>query len=377
VTDIHAVELDMPAASLRPMPATPADLTPEWLTAALRAGGLDVVVRAVRTTPFGEGAGMLSLLVRAELEYESGAGPASVVVKMPTHQEGNRATAVGFHCYEREVGFYMTAAARTPARTPRIYHADIEGAEDFVLVMEDFRGYHIGDQVVGCTVEQARLCMTTIAELHASFWSRVDDPAFDFVPYHWPSYFSDAMHQGTLALWDRLLELAGDAVPGPVRDAKERYLAAIPGMQEWITAEPRTLVHGDFRMDNLYFGQADGQAPLALGDWQGMVRGKGAHDIAYYLTQSMPIEPRRAHERELIARWHAGLAAGGVTDYSAGDAWEDYRRAALYLWTYVVVIFGALDPGNERGLRWMQEITRRSSATILDLDLLELLDEFV
>ena len=369
MADIHVVDV------VRPMPAAAADLTPAWLTAALRSGGLDVVVRDVRCTPFGEGAGMLSLLVRAELEYERGSGPASVVVKMPTPLEGNRATAVQFHCYTREVRFYREAAALTAARTPTIYLADIEGEEDFVLVMEDFRGYHIGDQVVGCTVEQARLCMTTIAKLHAAFWNRVDDDAYDFIPYHHPSYFSEALHQGTIALWDTVVEQAGDVLPAFLRDAKTEFLAAIQGLQAYMTEAPRTIVHGDFRMDNLYFGQLEDQSPLALGDWQGILRGKGAHDVAYYLTQSMPVEDRRTHERELVALWHAGLVDGGVTGYSAQDAWEDYRHGALCLWTYIIVICGALDPANERGRAWMTEIIRRSSAAIGDLGLLELLPE--
>jgi aminoglycoside phosphotransferase (APT) family kinase protein len=376
MTDTRTIDVEQHAASLRPMPSAADHLTPDWLTAAFQSNGLDVVVRRAQTTPFAEGAGMLSLLVRVELEYAHGSGPDSVVVKMPIALDGNRATAVNFHCYEREVGFYREAAQRTPARTPRIYFADIEGDSDFVLVMEDFRGYHIGDQVVGCTVEQARLCMKAIADLHASFWNRIDDPAYDFIPYHYPSYFSENIHQGTVALWDKLIEIAGGVVPGFMREAREQFLAAIPAMQRWITSEPRTLVHGDFRMDNLYFGLADGQAPVALGDWQGILRGNGAHDIAYYLTQSMPVEARRAHEHELVGLWHAGLVAEGVEDYDFDDAWDDYRRAALYLWTYVVVIAGALDPANERGVSWMTEMIRRSSTTIGDLGLLELLPEF-
>jgi aminoglycoside phosphotransferase (APT) family kinase protein len=173
-----------------------------------------------------------------------------------------------------------------------------------------------------------------------------------------------------------MVEFAGDALPPPLREVKEEYLAAIPGLQKWATDAPRTIVQGDFRMDNLFFGTAPEQSPIALSDWQGLLRGKAAHDIAYFLSQSTPTELRRAHERELVARWHEGLAAGGVQDYSAQQAWEDYRRAVLTLWSYVVVIAGVLEEGNERGRRWMTEMVRRSAATILDLDLLELLPEF-
>jgi Ecdysteroid kinase-like family len=365
-----------PTTSLRPLPAGPDDLTPEWLTAVFRSDGLDVVVDSVSTERFGEGAGMMSLLVRAELGYGSGSGPSSVVVKMPTPNDANRATAVAFHCYERETIFYRDIAARTPARMPKIFHADIDGEEDFVLVMEDLRDYHIGDQVKGCTVEQARLGMPCIAQLHASFWNNVDHPDYDFIPNHYPSYFSDAMHTTAIAVWDKMVEVSGDAVPQAIRESKDRYLAALPALQEWATVAPRTIVQGDFRMDNLFFGKTPDQAPIALSDWQGLLRGKAAHDIAYFVSQSIPTDMRREHERDLITRWHAGLVENGVTDYSAERAWEDYRRAVLCLWSYVTVIAGVLEEGNERGRQWMTEMVRRSAATIMDLELLNLIAEF-
>jgi aminoglycoside/choline kinase family phosphotransferase len=358
------------------IPTRPEDLTAEWLTSVMRNNGSDGVIAGFRTERFGEGAGMMSLLARVELEYASGSGPASVVVKMPSASDANRATAVAFHCYERETQFLRDIAPRTPARIPRVYHAAIDGEEDFVVVMEDMRGYHIGDQVVGCTVEQARLGMPCIAQFHASFWGKVDHPDYDFIPYHYPSYFSDAMHSTAIQVWDRMVEFAGDALPGELRDVKDRYLAAVPGLQKWATDEPRTIVQGDFRMDNLFFGTRPEHAPIALSDWQGLLRGKAAHDIAYFLSQSTPTELRREHERDLVARWHAGLVAGGVRDYSAEQAWEDYRRAVLCLWSYVAVIAGVLEEGNERGRQWMTEMVRRSAATILDLELLALLPEF-
>src|SRR4051812_37463347 len=89
-----------PATSLRPIPTTPEALTADWLTSVLQQRGFDGVVGGFKTDRFGEGAGMMSLLTRIELEYARGSGPASVVVKMPSTSDANRATAVAFHCYE-------------------------------------------------------------------------------------------------------------------------------------------------------------------------------------------------------------------------------------------------------------------------------------
>jgi aminoglycoside phosphotransferase (APT) family kinase protein len=362
--------------TLRPIPRTPGDLTPAWLTRALNAGGLDVELSTVEIEPFGEGVGMMSGLVRARLRYRRGVGPDSVVVKMPSPNDANRGTAVAFHCYEREVRYYTEAAARTTARTPMIHFSDLEGDSDFVLVMEDMRGYDIGDQVVGATAAQARLVIGAMAEFHTAYWGVIDELDYDFIPDHFPSYFSENMHQASLATWDNMAALAGDALPAEIAAVKDRYLTAIPRLQEWMTEAPRTIVHGDFRMDNMYFGNRPGQYPIAISDFQGVLRGKGAHDLAYFLSQSLPVDVRRANERDLVARWHAGLLAGGVEDYDPERAWEDYRRCVLGLWSYVTVIAGALDPSNERGKEWMREMVRRSAGAILDLELLELLPEF-
>jgi aminoglycoside/choline kinase family phosphotransferase len=361
---------------LHPLPQTPEDLTPPWMTAALRAGELDIELSSLSVRSFGEGAGMMSRLVRVELEYAAGHGPDSVVVKMPTQNAANRQTAIKFHNYRREVLFYRDLAHQTAARMPIVYYADIIGDDQFVLVMEDLGDYRIGDQVIGATADEARLAMTAMAELHAPFWDRVDGPEFEFIPPHYRSYHADALHQGAIAVWDTMVVVAGDALPPEMAALKDRFLAALPRLQEWITASPGTIVQGDFRMDNLFFGDPPDQAPIAICDWQAPLRCKGVHDLAYFLSQSLHTDVRREHERELVALWHAGLVEAGVTGYSAEQAWEDYRRGVLVLWTYVTVIAGILDPSNERGKAWILEMIRRASATILDLEIIDLLPEF-
>ena len=358
-----------------PLPRHPDDVTPEWLTTALRAHGLDVRVGSIRRAGLGEGLGMMSGLERLELTYDEGAGPPVVVLKMPATNDANRAVAEAFDLYGREVRFYRDVAPRSAAWTPTVYHADIDG-DDFVLLLEDLSAHRLGDQVEGCSLEESRAGMEWLGKHHASFWDDVADPALDFMPDVWPSYSSDALQQGCAHGWDVMVETFGAVLPDHIRSLKERYLAAAPRMFEWMATSPLTVVHGDFRMDNLFFAAAAGQEPLVAIDWQGCLRGRAAQDIGYFMSGSIPIELRRAHERELIGVWHRQLVANGVTGYSAEDAWEDYRRGVLYVWIIAVVIAGTLDPTNERGHRWMSEMLARSVAAIDDLGLIELLAEF-
>jgi hypothetical protein len=111
-------------------------------------------------------------------------------------------------------------------------------------------------------------------------------------------------------------------------------------------------------------------------DWQGVLRSKGIEDVAFLLSQSMPVELRPTCERQLVERYRQGLAEAGIDHYSSEGAWHDYRKCVLYLWMYAVIISGALDAGNPRSRAVMRAIISRSAAAVADLDCLSLLSEF-
>jgi hypothetical protein len=359
-----------------PTPRHHDDLTVEWFERALTAAGLDVAVESFTRRSIGEGVGMMAALELVDLDYSRGDGPETVLVKLPAVNEANLAVAVAFDIYRREVLFYRDIADRIGTGTPRVLLAQVDGPSEFVLMLEDLSDYRLGDQVEGCSLHDAETGVVELAQLHAHFWDDVDRDDLAFIPPETPSTHGDALRDGSRAGWDPMVETFGDAVPEHMRVVRDRFLAAVPAMQRWLTTAPTTVVHGDFRMDNLFFATHPDHDPLVVIDWQGCLRAKGARDVAYLLSQSVPTDVRRGHERDLVARWHRALVDGGVEDYSAEQAWEDYRRAVLAMWILVAVIAGTLDAGNDRGRAWMTEMIRRSAAAIEDLELLTLLPEF-
>ena len=92
---------------------TPEALTPSWLTAALRVGGLDVTVSDVSYGPVGTG--QMSSCYRLMLDYSQGDGPASLVAKLPsTDAQARVGAAVG---NLTEVRFYRELQATVAIRT--------------------------------------------------------------------------------------------------------------------------------------------------------------------------------------------------------------------------------------------------------------------
>ncbi len=359
-------------------PKQPGDLTPEWLTDRLResgAIGADDRITGWSTTLLGEGAGMLGVVARLGLEYEDGSGPLdSVVAKFATPTEGNRAVAMAFRMYEREVRFFGELVGRVDTGIPRCHAGRIDvDTGDFHLILEDLVGYREGDQAAGCDADDARTCIDTIAPLHAAWWGARDQPELAWVPRSSGDLYRGGMVPAAQASYEPFVSNFGDVLPDEVASAGERYLAALDDLHVRMGEGPQTLCHGDFRLDNLLFGTRPDQPPLMLIDWQGVIVSKGTQDLAYLLSQNLRTEERRDHERELVEHYHGRLAEHGVEGYPLDDCWEDYRLSALWLYQYGIVIGGSLDPANERGRAFMAALISRSAATIVDLDLLELL----
>ena len=53
------------------------------------------------------------------------------------------------------------------------------------------------------------------------------------------------------------------------------------------------LVHGDYRLDNMLFGQPGADRALTVVDWQTVTWGPAMTDVAYFLGCALPSELRR------------------------------------------------------------------------------------
>src|SRR6266849_8935964 len=152
----------MPEDSLR-MIRTAQDLDPAWLAQALGSGP----VATFATEEIGTG--QMSESHRVSLSYEDPqrAGPASIVLKLAASDPMSRATGVGLGIYAREVRFYRELAPRIGgplAACPLALYDEAEGW--FTLLLEDVAPAAAGDQISGCSVEQARLAMRELARIH-------------------------------------------------------------------------------------------------------------------------------------------------------------------------------------------------------------------
>jgi aminoglycoside phosphotransferase (APT) family kinase protein len=155
-----------------------------------------------------------------------------------------------------------------------------------------------------------------------------------------------------------------------LREVGERMQTKIIDLLNDLEPAPRTIIHGDFRLDNMFFDHPDG-SPLAVIDWQISNKGRGIFDVAYFLCSSLEADVRTANEMRLLRAWHDTVVDGGARSYSFDQALYDYRAGILLCNLYTVIGVGSMDAANERGLALQKAWIRRRGAALEGLDCAE------
>ena len=314
------------------------DLTPGWVEQSLHASGAlgpSSHVTAVAATPVGERGGVNGDAFRLALSYEGTPGPTALIAKFGT--PGVRGVAVFQGWYEREVRLYEQFATRTPLRTPRAHAVALGGPGECVLLLEDLAPFVQGDQEHSCTREQALATVRALASHHASWWDSPEIEAAEWLPDTTVGLTRASRVAGAFA---RGLDIAGPLLAPDVEAVRGRLAEAYVPLLEAIARPPRTLTHGDFRLDNLFFSETDPVEVAAI-DWQFSCRTRGAYDLAYFLGLDLEPSERAAVETPCIAAYLETLRAAGVT-YERAEFERDYNIALLA--SLAVFTIGAASP---------------------------------
>jgi hypothetical protein len=347
----------------------PDEVDAHWLTAALQGSKALVDARVVSFTAEAVGTGQVGHNVRYTLTYDrrEPAAPATVVVKFPSPDETSRSTGVAIGTYEKEARFYRDLAGTVAIRIPRCHQVEFDEATRLsTLVMEDLAPAEQGDQLAGCSVDDAALVVDEMPALHAPRWG---DPTLVEIGWLRPPSPEGARGVADLyaALLPGFLERFGERLSSELRDLAPRFG---DGLESWATRRvggPLTLVHGDFRLDNLLFGPGpDGSAQVTVVDWQTVALGIGTDDLAYFLGSALTPGTRRAVEQDLVRRYHDGLLERGVAGYPWEDCWDDYRRFS-FSGLQMAVVASMIVRADERGDAMFLAMAERHTAQALDL----------
>ena len=341
----------------------PADLTADWLTAAIGAGTItDFSVERI-------GTGQMSECYRVQLTYADGRpgspGPDSVVLKVAATDPMSRQTGGSLGLYEREVCFYRDIAPRLRGPVAPCYHAAFDAAAGiFDVLLGDANPAVVGDEIRGATVAQAKLAVTELARLQGPL---LGDTTLADAPW---LHRDTPVNQGLItALHAAFVDRYGDRIAPQHRMVCERLVGGFDAYLAEEAGEGRIqgLVHGDYRLDNMLFGAVGADRPLTVVDWQTVTWGPAMTDLAYFLGCALPVAERRTHYDELLQAYHAAL--GPDAPISLADVREGVRRQSFF-GVMMAIVSSMLVERTERGDAMFMTMLQRHCEHVLDVDAL-------
>jgi hypothetical protein len=292
-----------------------------------------------------------------------------VVGKFASADDQSRGTGLALRAYEIEVRFYREVAARIGARVPAVYLATVEPETGwFTLVMEDITGAVQGDQIAACSPGTAAAVLDEMAGLHAPCWEAPQLECLEWLNRNTPE--SDGFLAALLpSLLPGFLERYADTLAPDHQRVCRLFVEHLPAYLG-LRGGPRTVSHGDFRLDNLLF-QPDEPRPVVV-DWQTAAWTGASVDVAYFIGGCLRTEDRREHEQELLAHYHDALVRRGVRDYPLEQLRTDTRRDT-FAGILMAIVASMVVQRTERGdLMFLTSATRHAQHA-LDADALALL----
>lgn len=255
-----------------PVPASETEITAEWLGMVLADVFPEPVPATVVKSRIGADYGFASHIYRCR--WKAGRQAQSVVVKLwdITSTTGSN-----------EVYFYQTFP-QPGLRVPRGFHAGLDERNGrAVLVLEDFPGAVQGDVLELLDLELAQAVARELAGLHAAWLAHASLERLD-----WLTDVSSWMLEPAwyYSRREEYLERFGDRLDGLARRLLDNLLLAPEAANRRLAAAPRTLLHGDFHLDNFIF--EDATKPVLL-DWSRPQVGPAAINLASLLFSMAPL----------------------------------------------------------------------------------------
>lgn len=330
------------------IPSNGSEITPEWLTAALRdAGHLSVngAVASLRLEPLKDAKAVFGALYRLHLSYDGDRGqlPSTMIAKGPSPNRESVAIMQRIGGYRQETQFYRLIASEAGLRTPVCYVSLInENGNAFILLLEDLSSFR---QVEGSALSAAEIEATVrgLAAASAACWRKASLSTFDWLRNVQTD--TKTYHENFVRAWSKISKRL---VSGGFDDKRlgAEIAECFLRNHDLLGADPQTLLLTDVRAENLFFADtAEGVETIFI-DFQFLRVGRGPISLSSFLAT---LPERQVMEEGLVRLYYACLRDGGIQDYSLDECFRDYWRGVIRRFVGMAGILATVDPSSQQG----------------------------
>jgi aminoglycoside phosphotransferase (APT) family kinase protein len=307
-------------------------MTVEWLTSVLCSEHPGAAVESFETEEASVGTSTRWRITVTYNEAGRNAGLPVHIFAKSTRSFVQRLTLGLAGILTGEPVFFKHLRRNLDIEAPHGYHGGVDLASGrSVSLMEDIvatKGATFCSPQTPISREQMEDLLANLAAMHGRYWN---DPELDKHP--WLKSPSDHFYN-----LDKLVriekraqvgaERAKEVIPEAIRAVQNDLYKGLQKSLEMASQGPTTLLHGDSHIGNTYITSA---GKMGFTDWQIVLKGSWAYDVAYTMTSGLAVDARRNWERDLIAFYLEKLnAASGGKAPDFDSAWLTYRQNTLY-----------------------------------------------
>ena len=271
------------------------------------------------------------------------------ILKVGSDIPQRRQWAGELRVFERELAAYRLLAPLGGKLSPRLFSgASALHGSDGLLLLEFIRDARNRDQLRGLTWPELVSAARAIARIHAEFWSFPALKKTKGLPqHHYMRAHEVRRHLPVFLRWAKLPAKTTQIFRGLPQQANQALAR--------LRKRPLTLVHGDLRSDNIFYGRKS----VRFIDWGLALAGNAAFDLARLAGGSARKSLSLLQHVDLFKVWHTELLRQGLRNYPLHDAWQDYRDAVLLTLTIPITNAPTLASFSRRGRRLANLITKR------------------
>lgn len=348
-----------------PLFRTPAQISPSAISTALRAAGVidQGAVTSLELEPIQEHSAFNAQLVRLYLSYDlqkTGA-PKSLVAKLPTARAELHENAAVFQPGLKECWFYRVGASQTPLHVPHCYYNMVDPATGAsILLLQDLAPARAGNQLAGASVDHAKLALQAAARLHGAWWqNELLEELFDTGELGAPADAAqDFVAQLFRQSWPRFVANSQGDMPPNVRRFGDYLATHMSELAVLGQDSPKTLTHGDYRLDNMLIHGVGEESTCWVIDWEDIDFGTNMWDVAWFIGGCLDVRARHV-EQTLLQCYYDALVAQGVSRYTWPECQNSYRYNMCSAFVQGVLMATSAPPNNEYATKLAHTIGQR------------------
>lgn len=356
------------------IPSDYEDITLEWLNEAIKLGATYEIgntnLVSFKLEKIGQDFGFVNRLARLKLKYDNEVHnlPNTLILKLPPSDINLKMVHEKLNNAKKEFKFYQLVSSNGILGVPAMYY----GAVDYfsgrsVLLLEDISYYRQGDSVSGCSYDEACIALTQLAKFQSKWWMKNELKYIDWMPVKineiqaYEELYQDA--------WRSFVDMSAGNIPVYLHKIGEKLGENISSIKTTLSRDPLTIVHGDYRLDNCFFGFENnlGSPVIKVIDWENCVKGRGTYDVATFISEAFPIKQRQAIDEILLKVYHSCLLDNGIDDYTFEECLKDYRLSMLEILIFWIVSGGYGNYKGDRASVYLKNSLERFSNAIRDL----------